>query len=169
VALDSVLETVVNPGQTVYVRVSKFGGSAANSFFLNAFFTTPANDACANAIAIGDGNYAFCTNGATTDPATGGPTESFCSGFGDNNIGSDVWYSYVAPCDGLTSVVLCGSSFDTKLGAYAGTCPSAPNAPVRSPASSRPPGLPTPPADLASSTWPSWGGACRGPEPCAGG
>ncbi|MCX5690379.1 MAG: hypothetical protein NTV94_11455, partial [Planctomycetota bacterium] len=30
-------------------------------------------------------------------------------------------------CDGLTSVSLCGSSFDTKLGAYAGSCPSVPN------------------------------------------
>jgi subtilisin family serine protease len=126
-ALDSVLETVVVPGQTVYVRVSKFSQSATNSFFLNAFFTKPVNDSCANAIAITDGTHNFCTNDATTDPATGGPTESFCSGFNDNNIGNDVWYSYVAPCDGLTSVVLCGSSFDTKLGAYAGTCPSAPN------------------------------------------
>ncbi|MCX5691786.1 MAG: S8 family serine peptidase, partial [Planctomycetota bacterium] len=124
---DSVLETVVIPGQTVYVRVAKFSGSAPNSFFLNAFFTTPANDACANAVAITDGTYNFCTTGATTDPATGGPTESFCSGAGDPNIGSDLWYSYVAPCDGTASVVLCGSNFDTKVGAYAGTCPTAAN------------------------------------------
>ena len=124
---DSVLETALNPGQTVYVRVSKFSTAANTNFFLNAFYTKPANDSCDDAIAVTDGTYTFCTNDATTDAGTGGPTESFCSGFNDNNIGKDVWYSYIAPCDGQANVALCGSSFDTKLGAYAGSCPTAPN------------------------------------------
>ncbi len=78
------------------------------------------NDNCANATPINDGAHAFSTVGATTD----GPDEpAGCTEFGYSNIGSDIWFSYVAPCNGDVDVSLCGSAYDTKLGVYQG-CPT---------------------------------------------
>jgi subtilisin family serine protease len=122
---DSATGTVLNPGETVFVRVSKYFSSSVGTFRINAFFTTPANDSCASPIAIGDGSYTFCTTNATTD----GPTEAnlgFCCG--DLQVGHDVWYLYTAPSNGTTRVSLCGSSYDSKVAIYLGSaCPSGPN------------------------------------------
>jgi reprolysin-like metallo-peptidase family M12B len=83
----------------------------------------PANNACASAIAVGNGATLFSTVGATTD----GPAEpgcSFCCG--ESQINQDVWYRYTATCSGLATVGLCGATFDTKLAVYQGACPTGP-------------------------------------------
>ncbi len=82
----------------------------------------PTNDDCSSAITIFNGSTNFTTELATTD----GPTIDTCTGGGDNQVGSDVWFSYSATCDGDITVDLCGSTFDTKVAIYAGTCPSNP-------------------------------------------
>ena len=38
------------------------------------------------------------------------------------SAGADVWHSFVAPCTGRVSFDTCGSSFDTVLELYEGTC-----------------------------------------------
>jgi len=72
----------------------------------------PRNDLCGNAVPIGPNTLIGWNNsGAGTDgPAACG------------SIGSDIWYTYVAPCDGPVSVNTCGSNHDTVLAVYTGGC-----------------------------------------------
>ncbi|MCK4658850.1 MAG: hypothetical protein KAV82_04950 [Phycisphaerae bacterium] len=74
----------------------------------------PANDACANAEAIGEGtDYPFDTTCATND------------GIGEYTTGANIWYCYTPTCTGTATISLCGSSYDTKLAIYA-DCGCAP-------------------------------------------
>ncbi len=87
-----------------------------------AAFTSPANDDCADVLAVGDGVISFSTEQATTD----GPDEpEVCEFFLVTQISSDVWFEYVASCSGETIVSLCESDYDTKLAVYpgCGRCP----------------------------------------------
>lgn len=65
----------------------------------------PGNDECTDAIELLDGETIF------TSVASTGALESSCS-LGDVN---DVWFFYVASCDGEATVNTCGSLFDTTL------------------------------------------------------
>src|SRR5262249_2739067 len=85
------------------------------------------NDLCANARKVGDGTSAFTTSSAS---GTDGPPVAASCGFGavcdpgGSNICHDVWFRYVATCNGTVTASLCGSAFDSELVAYAGTaCP----------------------------------------------
>jgi hypothetical protein len=87
----------------------------------------PVNDNCANAQIVTNGSFPFSTIGATTD----GPAESQCLNAGDNQVGHDIWFRYLATCSGPLTVSLCGSHFDTKVALYAtNNCPSSPNTAV---------------------------------------
>lgn len=124
--LASCLTTSVVQGTTYYIRVSGYNG-ATGSFTLTTSCSgssTPANDNCANATVVGDGTTTFSTVGATTD----GPNEpNGCNFFSYTQIGNDIWFRYSATCTGDVTVDLCGSLYDTKIGVYSATCPTAPN------------------------------------------
>jgi hypothetical protein len=80
----------------------------------------PVNDLCADALNVGDGTTPFTNEFAATD----GPDEpSQCSSGGDSNVGCDIWYKYTASCDGVVTLNLCGSQYDTKVAVYDGACP----------------------------------------------
>lgn len=84
--------------------------------------STPANDDCADAIPVDDGIVPINNLDATTD----GPDEPpVCTFFGDSNVGSDIWFNYIASCSGDLTVSLCGSDYDAKLAVYGecGRCP----------------------------------------------
>ena len=67
----------------------------------------PENDDCANAEVIGDVfELPFNTDLATFD------------GSGDCQDADNLWYEYTATCDGVATISLCGSSYDTKLGVW---------------------------------------------------
>lgn len=69
----------------------------------------PENDACADATPVGDvTDLAFNTTLATFD----GP--------GGCQTAPNVWYCYTAPCDGIATISLCGSGYDTKMAVYDG-------------------------------------------------
>jgi hypothetical protein len=73
----------------------------------------PPNDDCADRIEIGNGQTPFTTVDATTDGL---------SPCGD--LGSDIWYGYVAREGGFISIDTCGSDFDTVVAVYNGcNCP----------------------------------------------
>ncbi len=75
-------------------------------------------DVCDTAEWITDGSTFYSNIGATT----GGPSES-----GDcSAIEHDVWFKFFATCDGIATVSLCTSNFDTVMAIYQGDCPSAP-------------------------------------------
>ena len=84
----------------------------------------PVNNLCAIAPLQFAGSTTFTNVSATTD----GPTEAASCNFnGDSQIQSDVWYRYPALCDGIATVSLCGSTFDTKLAVYTEDCPAGPD------------------------------------------
>ncbi len=71
----------------------------------------PANDNWEDAEKVDDLlDYPFCTAGGTLD----GPSDDGC------NDCANVWYCYTASCDGIVTVDLCGSGYDSKLAAYDG-------------------------------------------------
>jgi hypothetical protein len=78
----------------------------------------PRNDSCANAglVILNPGTFTFITDGATTD----GPARP-CGFNGVND--ADVWFTYIAPCDGTATFSLT-SSFDHLLAVYT-DCPLA--------------------------------------------
>ncbi len=89
--------------------------------------TGPDNNFCFNASPVTSGSTSFTTVGATTD----GPTVSGdCDNAGDDQIQSDVWYTFEANCSGEVTVDLCLSSFDTKLAVYSQSCPGATTQPL---------------------------------------
>jgi len=108
---DSVVFTPVAAGQTILIRVSHFGATLTGPFLLNvSSSTTLSNDTCATPRVLGAGDTPFCTSGATTD----GPVNPAC-----RTPLNDVWYRYVATCEGRVTVSTCtGASFDTVLTAY---------------------------------------------------
>jgi len=76
----------------------------------------PANDECAAAITINSGNTTFNTSTATNS-AFALPTT--CTANGDGLIVKDIWYKFVAPCSGRTTVSTCGlAAFNTRLAVY---------------------------------------------------
>lgn len=82
------------------------------------------NDQCAHAIVLTEGERVrYSTVGATTD----GPPEARCGSPGEDQIHNDVWYTLVTGCDGILTVGVCDSDFDTRLALYAGLeCPPLP-------------------------------------------
>ena len=73
-----------------------------------ANLAAPANNACANAIAIGLGTVNGTNVGATAD---GGDS---CRG----NTNLDVWYSFTPSCTGTLAINTCGSALDTVVSVH---------------------------------------------------
>jgi len=73
----------------------------------------PINDNCADATPVGDGTFQGTNREATTDGSAS------CGFIGDPGL-RDVWWRYVAPVTGMTTMDTCGSNFDTILSVYAG-------------------------------------------------
>ena len=80
----------------------------------------PTNDGCGNALAVGEGTFAFDNTGAVLD----GPTDC------DTNMDTDVWFAYTPSASGTATIETCGSAGtldDTVLIVYdGGTCPPSP-------------------------------------------
>ena len=82
----------------------------------------PSNDELANASLITASTTFQSTTGASTAP--GEDVRAEPSGF--DQVGSTVWFRYVAPTTGASSVNTFGSNFDTTLQVFAVTDPSQP-------------------------------------------
>jgi cysteine-rich repeat protein len=85
----------------------------------------PANDNCADRTAIGDGVTSFTTLEATTDGPDYTPAAD-CGAFGDDSIGNDIWFNYVATCTGTLTATTCeelggSADFDTRIAIHDGT------------------------------------------------
>ncbi|MEM7200947.1 MAG: kelch repeat-containing protein [Planctomycetota bacterium] len=92
------------------------GMAAALSSILFLASPLAAQDECDSAVPIAPGLTAGTNVGATTSPTTGA-----CG-----DIGSDVWYSFVAPCTGRATIGFCapgaGADFDATLAVFSGDC-----------------------------------------------
>jgi len=110
-------------GQRYILRIGSYDTNVRQAGIVNIIFT-PANNACASALAVSDGATAICTTGATTD----GPDEPNACNFAQfTQVGADIWYSYTASCLGTVTVDLCDADYDSKVAVYSGTaCPTGP-------------------------------------------
>jgi hypothetical protein len=77
----------------------------------------PANDTCADARVVTDGTYSFATINATTD---GDDLPGSCDEGSGVGFVEDVWYRYVAPDDGVTTISTCPTGFDARIAVYDG-------------------------------------------------
>ena len=110
-------------------QITSFGEDAAGELYIvdragevfKIIPGAPVNDTCANAVLVGNGSTNFTSASATTD----GPDEGVSCFSGPTQILNDVWYKYLATCDGNATVSLCGATFDTRLAVY-GNCPAGP-------------------------------------------
>lgn len=75
----------------------------------------PPNDLCSDAIPLTNGMlYAASTTAATT----GGDPAPACA----PSLGKGIWFTYTPLLNGTVTISTCGSSFDTALGIYTGSC-----------------------------------------------
>ncbi|MGE3321080.1 MAG: hypothetical protein AB7K52_02345 [Phycisphaerales bacterium] len=104
--LQSQIIVPVTQDVRVFIRVSGFAGSVGTGTLHVEFLTPPANDNCADATPVFDGDNAFNSVGATSD--------GFAScGFGGDPGSSDVWFAYTATSTGLMAATTCPGGFDT--------------------------------------------------------
>ncbi|MFN0059333.1 MAG: hypothetical protein ACKVX7_12835 [Planctomycetota bacterium] len=108
---DSELSVTVAIGDLLYIQVGGFGGDfGAGTITVTCNAGLPANDDCPNAIALTDGVATpYSTFGSTAD------VDPTCV-----PGGGTVWYTYTAVGDGVVTVSLCGSSYDTRLAIFSG-------------------------------------------------
>lgn len=83
--------------------------------FLAAMLTVQAQDLCTGATPISCGNTI-----AGTTVGFGADIAPFC-GTGDGT-GGGVWYQSTATCTGMTASLCVGSTYDTKIRVFSGTC-----------------------------------------------
>ncbi|MGQ0628069.1 MAG: matrixin family metalloprotease [Phycisphaerales bacterium] len=112
----------VAAGTNYRLRVAGVSG-ATGTFTISAAKPAPDNDDCAASAVSPSGTamLAFDTCAATTSS----PAESCAGG---PSITNDLWFRYTAGTDGTHTVETCGSSLDTLLFVYSGTCPASPGA-----------------------------------------
>lgn len=105
-----------NSGDSFSCVASNFNGATPSSNALLIVVSGPSNDLCSAAFVITANNY---TNAQSTSLAasTGDPSPS-CVG----TFGKGVWYVYTAPSNGIVIADTIGSSFDTAMGVYSGSC-----------------------------------------------
>lgn len=110
-------------GTSYWIRVASLVGRGR--FDLNiACGGAPANDACDNPQAVVDGPNPVSNLKATTDgpdPGAGGR----CDFGAGTDVASDVWFCYLASCNGIATFDLCAAEYDSKVAVYRGcSCPS---------------------------------------------
>ncbi|MFM7051595.1 MAG: M12 family metallo-peptidase [Planctomycetota bacterium] len=83
--------------------------------------TPPANDQCNSATLVSNGIYSFDTSFATNSDFDLPASCNEGNGVAANN---DVWFLYIPTCTGNLAVSTCGlAGFDTRIAAYASSCP----------------------------------------------
>jgi len=86
--------------------------SPGDAAVLQHLYNPPANDNCGNATPIATGTYSFDSTSASLDGA----------GVCDEGVTKDVWFTFTSGCTGYATLDTCGSSFDTILTVFTGTC-----------------------------------------------
>ncbi|MEL7424996.1 MAG: T9SS type A sorting domain-containing protein [Bacteroidota bacterium] len=108
----------VTSGTQYWIRIAGFSGATGTgNITINCVIPAPANDLCANAIAVTNPS----TNSGTTVNATdtGEPPTCVTS----VTVGG-VWYTYTSNATEEVTLSLCGAPYDSKIGVYTGSCGS---------------------------------------------
>jgi hypothetical protein len=101
---DSYIAQSMTAGESILIRVSKFGSSALGAYTLNIGFAM-ANDACAAATDVSAGGTFFGNLAYTANEQT------FTTACGAATTNPDAWYVFTAPasCPGELTVSTCGT------------------------------------------------------------
>jgi len=111
-------ETIIAPGLTIGATYSVrvYGWAGGTGTFTICVFTPPliANDICSGAININCGQTITGTTAGASPDAVGTCVTALGTAPG-------LWYSFAG--DGsITTLSLCGSGYDTKIGVFSGSC-----------------------------------------------
>lgn len=87
---------------------------AALAWCFCAADAAPPNDACADAVPIGEGTFPVTTCGATSD----GGTIASCSQYSNVEIKGDVWFRYTPSGSGMATIASCGANFADVVAVY---------------------------------------------------
>lgn len=98
-------------------RVFKLLSIVALGATASASLAQPANDHCADAQLITDGDWTYDLTGADTD----GPTCSAVAAIGGQDS-HDVWFEYVATASGTMNAVTCTNTFSSSVALYPPGC-----------------------------------------------
>ena len=110
-SFQSYLSGQVTSGTTYYIQVGGYNTDTGDGDITITFLGIPTNDDCANATPIGEvTDQPFSTLLATVSGAD--------PGCGGGQAPVDIWYAYTAPGDGIATVDLCGSTYDTRLAVW---------------------------------------------------
>jgi hypothetical protein len=101
-------------GTTYYVIITGFG-AATGAFTLTRTSAPLPNDLCTGAININ------CGQTITGSTACGATLDAVATCVTTLNTAPGLWYQFVGDGSGVT-LSLCGSSYDTKIGVFRGTC-----------------------------------------------
>ncbi len=101
-------------GTTYYIIVTGFG-AATGTFTLTRTSAPLPNDVCTGAININ------CGQTITGSTACGATPDAVATCVTTLNTANGVWYQFVGDGSPVT-LSLCGSSYDTKIGVFTGTC-----------------------------------------------
>lgn len=106
-------------GLTYFVRIVRYTGAGGNMNGTICVYSPPpvANDNCANAISISCGS----TVSGTTVGAT---TETIPAACYATNTSPSVWYTFTGTGASVTLSLCAGTTFDTELAVFTGTCAS---------------------------------------------
>lgn len=112
----SAISFTATANNTYYIYAGGYGG-ASGTLQISASWTVdaPSNDFCSGAISIGNGVTKTVNTATATTTADGAPVCGY-------NVGKGVWYKITPNVTGIATINTCGSSFDTVLAAYGGTC-----------------------------------------------
>jgi hypothetical protein len=81
----------------------------------------PANDECTMAEAVGEGSFPYNTSLATDSDTS--ELDIICDETFGLFLGKDIWYRYTPSADGVATISLCLSAYDTRMAVYSDTCP----------------------------------------------
>jgi hypothetical protein len=110
-------------GAEYLIRVGGFGGNeGTGTLEVTAAIVPGINDECEFALEIGDGSTNFTTEDST-DSKPGLPKS--CAAENDTlDFGSDIWFTYLATCNGTLTVNQCNIDYDGRMAVYRNnTCP----------------------------------------------
>lgn len=120
-AMSSTISHEVMNGETYTVRIGGFGNTFGDGVLHIA--SPPANDDCADAIALNPGEAAMFNSFAANDsPEEGIPDNSICNSYGLAEFFGDVWYTFEAPETAFYTLKTCEltDGLDTRIGVYDG-------------------------------------------------
>ncbi|MBI1189718.1 MAG: hypothetical protein GC200_03435 [Tepidisphaera sp.] len=115
------------PNATYLIRVGGYQGAMGNGVLnITAPYCPPppgpVNDSCSNPLPLADGMTYSESTGTTANHVAA--TNDYAANCGTTSTSPDVWFSYTPQTTGTVAIDTCGSTLDTVIQLYTGSCGS---------------------------------------------